>query len=611
MILVASNSFSRSISVSSFDRFLFLRSSLIRSTLHFSVMSRSSRGAAKLRIEYSKSSRSSCKQCGSKIAKDTVRVVEAQVVRYGRRVITQTSNFHPSCFVQHPARMKLLTSSRDLDGWGAIRAEDRALVQVELFPSCGADKGGDGAKVNVPGTNGSRIGPETEVAKPEAIKDAAQVLQASGVPARLVGQLMPFQKEGVAFALSVAKGRVMIADEMGLGKTVQAIAFARAYRNAWPVLIIVPSSVKLNWADELEKWLLLEPGSINIVNSRSDPGPLDTSLVTIVSYGMFTSKSAVAELLKKQKFKVVVLDESHYIKSQTALRTKMISPIIKSSTYCALLSGTPALAKPVELFPQVCNLRPELFSNWRAFTQRYCAPKLMPWGMDYNGSSNLDELHGELRKFMVRRLKHKVLSQLPQKRRQRISLSIGKTKEMRELQKLFEDLNSLQLDSLLENFEANNGVVDPKDMDAAAYQRFQQRNILSSIFTATGNAKKKAVCEYVVDLSQCTEKFIVFAHHHAMLDAIEEQLVRSKISYMRIDGTTSSRDRHDFVKKFQREEDSCRVALLGVTSAGQGITLTAAHTIVFAELHWTPGVLAQAEDRAHRIGQKNAGKACP
>ena len=558
---------------------------------------RSSRGGASIRIEYSKSSRASCRGCAAKIEKDAVRLVDSQTVRFGNRLVKQQSYFHPRCFLADAPRAKAIASTRDLDGWAALRAADRATLTPMFSVSVAPAQG-----------SGSSCAAKEPVLKPEDIRDAGGVVEAAGVPAELVRKLMPFQKEGVAFALSVAEGRVMIADEMGLGKTVQAIAFASAYRSAWPVLIIAPSSVKLNWADELEKWLMLEPGNINIVSSRSDAGPVSSCPVTVVSYGMFTSKSAVAEVLKKQKFKVVILDESHYIKNQTALRTKMIAPLVKASTYCALLSGTPALAKPVELFPQVSGLRPDLFSNWRAFTQRYCAPKLMPWGMDYNGSSHLDELHGELRKFMVRRLKRKVLSQLPRKRRQRISLSIGKSKEMKKVQELFEDLNGLRLDALLDNFEAHNGVVDPQDMDDAAYQRFQQRNILSSIFTATGEAKKSAVCEYLSDLAQCTEKFIVFAHHHTMLDAIEEQLVRSKISYMRIDGSTSSRDRHDYVERFQNEKEDCRVALLGVTSAGQGITLTAAHTIVFAELHWTPGVLSQAEDRAHRIGQENAGK---
>lgn len=191
---------------------------------------------------------------------------------------------------------------------------------------------------------------------------SSAVLLAHGIDGTLVETLMPFQREGVAFALGECGGRVLIADDMGLGKTIQSIAVALAYRKKhWPVLIVTPSSVKLNWADELERWApSLGPGCINLVKSRTFAGNLDAP-VSICSYGVFVKGSAAAQLLLEKKFQCVILDESHAIKSKTAIRTKMLVPIIAQARKAILLSGTPALAKPVELFPQVNALRPDLF----------------------------------------------------------------------------------------------------------------------------------------------------------------------------------------------------------------------------------------------------------
>ncbi len=97
-------------------------------------------------------------------------------------------------------------------------------------------------------------------------------------------------------------------------------------------------------------------------------------------------------------------------------------------------------------------------------------------------------------------------------------------------------------------------------------------------------------------------KFIVFAHHYEVLDQIEDLMLKSLTSYIRIDGQICMDKRYEAVLKFQTDP-KCFVAILSLTSSSQGITLTAANTVVFAELTWTPGLMIQAEDRVHRIGQ--------
>lgn len=116
--------------------------------------------------------------------------------------------------------------------------------------------------------------------------------------------------------------------------------------------------------------------------------------------------------------------------------------------------------------------------------------------------------------------------------------------------------------------------------------------------------KQGPACEHVLKLISHGEKIIVFAHHHTMLDGLEETAQVSNIQYIRIDGTTSSPKRHALITSFQ-DDPNVKLAILSIKACSTGLTLTAAKIAVFAELYWNPGTLLQAEDRIHRIGQMN------
>lgn len=127
-------------------------------------------------------------------------------------------------------------------------------------------------------------------------------------------------------------------------------------------------------------------------------------------------------------------------------------------------------------------------------------------------------------------------------------------------------------------------------------------NPFMEAYTRTGQAKVKGVLEFAKVLLDNDQKFLLFTHHISVLDEYEKEMKKMKIPYMRIDGKTSDTKRDQNVKKFQNDE-SCMAALLSITAAYQGLTLTAASQVVFAEFYWTPGIMQQAEDRAHRISQ--------
>ena len=106
------------------------------------------------------------------------------------------------------------------------------------------------------------------------------------------------------------------------------------------------------------------------------------------------------------------------------------------------------------------------------------------------------------------------------------------------------------------------------------------------------------------DLIENDLKILMFGHHRIILDALEESVKKKKTKYMRIDGSVPQKKRHERVQQFQKDPEM-KVAILSITAAGVGLTLTAASIVVFTEMHWTPAIMVQAEDRAHRIGQEN------
>ncbi|XP_068263500.1 DNA annealing helicase and endonuclease ZRANB3 isoform X1 [Nyctibius grandis] len=414
----------------------------------------------------------------------------------------------------------------------------------------------------------------------------------SFLPERLRKKLLPFQEKGIIFALQ-RSGRCMIADEMGLGKTIQAIAISYYYKNEWPLLIVVPSSLRYPWVDEMEKWIPeLSPDDISIIQNKTDTGRISTSKVTILGYGLLTSDAqTLVDTLYRQNFKVVVIDESHYMKSRNATRSKILLPIVQKAVRAILLTGTPALGRPEELFMQIEALFPRRFGTWSQYAKKYCNARVRFFGKrtqwDCRGASNLEELHQLLSEIMIRRLKNDVLTQLPPKVRQRIPFDLPQAAAKNlnttfaEWEKLMRNLNS----------------------DATESHFSQVMNLITRMYKETAIAKAGAVKDYIKMLLENDKlKFLVFAHHLSMLQACTEAVIENKVRYIRIDGSVPSAERIHLVNQFQKDPDT-RVAILSIQAAGQGLTFTAATHVVFAELYWDPGHIKQAEDRAHRIGQ--------
>ncbi|KAH9519017.1 Swi SNF matrix associated, actin dependent regulator of chromatin [Bulinus truncatus] len=426
------------------------------------------------------------------------------------------------------------------------------------------------------------------------------------LPNKLYEKLMPFQREGVLYA--IRKNGRYFNDRMGLGKTLQAISVAYYYRDEWPLLIIVPSSLKFCWIEELEKWLPnVLPHQINLVHCGSDASGIADSLITIVTYGLLRlpSSKILREAIEACRFKIIICDESHYLKNLKSLSCKTIVPLIKSAERRILLSGTPALAKPAELYPQIDAVCPKKFGTFWQFAARYCDSRTVYFGkfrkQSFDGASNLEELQKLLIDIlMIRREKSQVLTELPPKQRQRVLFELKDSPLKKEILDKFVELKK----KIHQGYkEVKNIFLDSEKTIDNSSQQLSTFSQISELYKLSGNAKIGPVREYIEMLCDNERlKFLVFAYHHDMMNGVEQVLWEKNVKFVRIDGNTKSVDRQQYVTQFQSDSET-RVAILSILAAGVGLTFTAAKLVVFAELYWTPGVMMQCEDRAHRIGQ--------
>ncbi|EIE23396.1 P-loop containing nucleoside triphosphate hydrolase protein [Coccomyxa subellipsoidea C-169] len=436
---------------------------------------------------------------------------------------------------------------------------------------------------------------------PRAFLEAASALPDESacygrIPAKLEGRLMAFQRDGVRFALRHG-GRALIGDEMGLGKTVQALALMAAFRDEWPCLIIVPSSLREQWVDALVEWLGITEEQVHVTNTRKDTDLTGRKYQCLIASYNFLGNLEAND--RDLDFRVVIMDEAHYIKNKKSGRSQDAKPFVQKAKRAILLSGTPASARPRELFPLIDCLLPASKVSFTKFGERYCLTQNhFPRGQSfysnkYDGATETEELYHVLTScIMIRRLKKDVLSQLPPKRRTQVFLQLDA-----EAKK--------QLEAMQKEIGAVKAAVAAAKTDASldSFGGGTVKRTILDLYYRNAKLKVKAVQEYLKELLETTDqKLLVFAHHKDMLDGIEFIMNKTKQRYMRIDGSVKTSARADLVNDFQNNRD-IRAAVLSIQAAGTGLTLTGASVVVFAEYTWTPGDLVQAEDRAHRIGQ--------
>jgi len=391
----------------------------------------------------------------------------------------------------------------------------------------------------------------------------------------------PFQKAGIAYAIQ--RPASCIADEMGLGKTIQAIGVINA-TTPETVLVICPCSLKINWKRELEKWLVSER-DIQIVNGGGEKIPANPDVV-IINYDVLKKHS---KDLHSRKWGLVILDEAHYIKSPKAQRSiaitgkyskkeKKVVGRLEADRKIAL-TGTPIPNRPIELQPIAGYLLPEVFGNYFSFAQKFAGAYKDRFGWHFDGATNLEELQRLLRQsIMVRRKKDQVLKDLPEKTRQIIVLPNDK----------YTNSITREFESLAEA-SAN---ISAEDID------FEK---MSNVRHETALQKVQDVVDHVASIPH---KVVVMAHHRDVVEGIKDGLQKAGKQVVTLTGSNTQEQRDSAVNEFQNGNAEIFVGTIG--AAGTGLTLHAASHVVFAELSWVSGDVLQAEDRCHRMGQRNS-----
>ncbi len=389
------------------------------------------------------------------------------------------------------------------------------------------------------------------------------------------GELREFQKEGLSFLL--ANPRTLLADEMGLGKTVQALACLAAAKE-FPALIVVPPHLLRNWQTEITRFLRLEgkPARVCVLTGLKPYQPPEAD-VYIIHYLLLRGWK---QTLPQMGFKAVVFDEIQELRHGGTEKYSAASLLAEECERVIGLSGTPIYNKGSEIWNVVNILDYHCLGDWESFTRAWCD------GYGNHLVRNPALLGEHLRRegLILRRTKEEVLAELPPKRRLVQEID-SDDKVYRELMRPVMD----QLGSLL--------ALHPDARERALLEEQVGRGERQ----ATGVAKAPFVAAFVRALEDSGEKVLLFAHHHAVMDIYRKELAAYRPVF--ITGRESTTQKEEAVARFMEGKTNLCVISL---RAASGLNLQRASCVVFGELDWSPAVHSQAEDRAHRMGQKDS-----
>jgi len=397
------------------------------------------------------------------------------------------------------------------------------------------------------------------------------------LPGDLRATLRSYQQQGVDWLVFLRDAGLgaLLADDMGLGKTLQALCAIRGR-----TLVVAPTSVLHNWADEIERF---RPGlSCSVYH-----GPrraLDPAVdVTLTTYALLRLD---AETLAGEHWDTLVLDEAQAIKnpdSQVADAAYRLQ-----ADFRLTLTGTPVENRLDELWSQFHFINRGLLGGRQSFQQRYTAP------IAAGEPGAAQRLRERIRPFILRRLKKEVAADLPP--RTEVVLRCELSEPEREI---YDTVRAATLSGVVEQLRAGGSVLAALEALLRLRQAACHPGLLPG-HTAAGSSKLTLLMETLDSVIAEGHKALVFSQWTSMLDLTEPHLREAGIAFLRLDGST--RDRAAVVRGFQ-DDAGPPVLLISLKAGGTGLNLTAADHVLLLDLWWNPAVEAQAADRAHRIGQ--------
>jgi len=400
-------------------------------------------------------------------------------------------------------------------------------------------------------------------------------------------QPYPYQIDGIEKGLQWQ--RLFIGDEPGLGKTLQSIGIIDT-ANAFPCLVICPSSLKINWQREWEKFTDKKALVLSDSVRTTWPYLLQMKMhnVAIVNYEslrkyfVWDIKGSKSFRLKDvvfapqiTMFKSVIIDESHRVKDPSAQQTIFTKGIAMGKKWIVLLSGTPVVNRPDDLLSQLSIMdRLADFGGKSQFLANY--------GEGDKLSSLSEQLY---EKCMIRREKAKVLTQLPDKTRVDLYVDIANRGEY--------DLAANDLAKYLRDYRSCTDWEVRRKMRMEALVRFMALRSISA------KGKVKQAVDFVNVFLESGKPIILFCSYHEVVDELRKAFPQA----VSVTGRDSAVMKQAAVDNFQNGKS--QLIICSIKAAGVGLTLTASSNVAFLELPWTYADCCQCEDRAHRIGQKD------
>jgi hypothetical protein len=419
--------------------------------------------------------------------------------------------------------------------------------------------------------------------------------------------LMPHQAEVVA-AAQAGHRSFLLADEPGLGKTAQALLAAKA-ANAYPLLAVVPNVVKTSWAREAAIWTPNHPATV----VHRDGETVDAfSDIVVVNYDVLDRHIG---WLGNLGFRGMVVDEAHFIKNKSSLRSRHVlslSKQIRARTPRPLLmalTGTP-LINDIEDFLAIWE-----FLGWISDNEPGHA--LME-ALERNGLTPADAgfypaaRAAVIELGIVRRRKVDVAADIPARRIADLPVELDGSlgRSIRDAERVLARRLVKRYDSALEA-RASGTVADGIDHDlvrqVAGWERRDSKETgdsgnIFNLMRRIGQAKAVLAADYAAQLSHNVGKVVFFAKHIDVMDAAEQVFADRSIRYASVRGDQTSRVRQSNIDAFVKDDDVA-IAVCSLTAAGVGLNLQVASNVVLAELSWTDAEQTQAIDRVHRIGQ--------
>ena len=483
-----------------------------------------------------------------------------------------------------------------------------------------------------------------EIAADEGRADAVMSLDKRDPPgAVFLGRLMPHQQEALDYMEKCA-GQCLIADEMGLGKTVETLAYLAGRSGAYPVAVVAPLVAITHWYREIDRFLRvdgpcdggrIDAGAGGAGGGNADANAPRTPVVEVIRAGRkpwpgaprrpadfylinYDLVAKWAYALSGAGIRTIIFDECQALRHTASQRYAACRRLALSRTvrHRIALSGTPVYNGRVELHNISEVIRPGILGSQSEFTRRWPSVGSASWEDigEEERTKEAERRRSDLatmlrRRFMLRRLKSEAVD-LPAKTRLHQEIDIDDGYYTREVGRLLSSI-SAECRRIKEGV-AEGGVDRGADGGGRAggkragllelHNRLMQMRVAER--QIAGVSKAGSASRYVGSLlaDYTDDKFVVFCHHRSVREILCMDLRRFGVAT--IAGGQAPAERQGEIDRFQRDPE-CRVMVAGLRAGNVGISLSAASYVVFAELDWSPSVHRQAEDRLHRIGQKN------